>query len=60
MRWRMSRRRIPRTIINSNTFGLLCTIIIGRSEYQCLFVFGVFPKSLIGEMEGKEREREEN
>ena len=40
--------------------SLLCTIIIGHMNNSVLSCLGVFLNSLIGEMEGKEREREEN
>ena len=38
----------------------MCTITIGRSYTVFCLVSGAFLNSLIGEMEGKEREREEN
>ena len=60
MQWRRSLRWAPRTIINSITFR--CVPLIYRLyEFQCFDLSSVFfLSSLIGEMEGKEREREEN
>ena len=51
---------VPEQLITVVSCGL-CTIInwlFGMTVF--VFVFGVFLNSLIGEMEGKEREREEN
>ena len=59
MRWKRSPRLPPLITIAHVSF--LCTIIISAIEYQCFALSsGVFLSSLIGEMEGKEREREEN
>ena len=40
-------------------FVFVCTTIIGRLNDSVCLAFGVFLSSLIGEMDGKEREREE-
>ena len=54
----MDRERVERR--RDNVFEFCCTTIIGRLYTVFVFVFGVFLCSLIGKMEGKEREREEN
>ena len=56
MRWRRSRIPRWRPYNNSNTCLRLCTITIGRSYTVFCLVLGVFLSSLVGEMEGKERE----
>ena len=50
----------PRTIYNSITCLSLCTIIIGHTNHSAFALSGVFLSLLVGEMDSKEREREEN
>ena len=56
----MSLRQGPRTINNSSTYLSCVPSSIGRTNNNVFALSDVFLNSLIGEMEGKEREREEN
>ena len=56
----MSLRWGPRTINNSITCSFCVPSLTGHANNNVFALSDVFLNSLIGEMEGKEREREEN